>query len=323
MQDGGFLCRLCLLRTGMKDNRPPICDYEGSNYQTRFWEEGEREYEHQVEQIALRRLLPPGGNRLLELGAGAGRNTPRYAGFDQVVLLDYSLSQLQKAQENLGQHERYLYVAGDVYRLPFLPGVFDCATMIRTLHHMADAPAALAQIRRVVSDQGVFILEFANKRNLKAIGRYLMGLQDWNPFSLQPVEFVELNFDFHPRAIREWLRDLDFEIDRQLTVSHFRLNLLKRLIPTSLLVRLDAAAQLTGNWWQLTPSVFVRSTASGGKAGSNRDPEDRVAIFQCPQCAATPLQKRGDQLLCPSCGNNYPIRDGIYDFRDNTEPGEK
>jgi len=71
---------------------PPICSYEGSDYQRTFWDSGERRYEDAVEQIALKRLLSEPGKLLLELGAGAGRNTPRYSGFERVVLLDYSRS---------------------------------------------------------------------------------------------------------------------------------------------------------------------------------------------------------------------------------------
>ena len=62
---------------------PPICDYEGSDYQAAFWDQGHREYEDRVEEIALRRLLPQSGKLLLELGAGAGRNTARYIGFER------------------------------------------------------------------------------------------------------------------------------------------------------------------------------------------------------------------------------------------------
>src|SRR5512146_3263018 len=126
----------------------PICNYEGSDYQDSFWERGGRAYEDAVEAVALRRLLPPGGQRLLEIGAGAGRNTLRYRGFEQVVLLDYSRTQLQQAQQRLGRSERFLYVAADAYRLPFVPGLFDAATMIRVLHHMADAPRVLGQVRQ-------------------------------------------------------------------------------------------------------------------------------------------------------------------------------
>ena len=97
--------------------RPPVCDYEGSDYQTSFWEQGGRSYEDQVEAVALRRLLPVTGRLLLELGAGAGRNTPRYHGFERIVLLDYSRTQLAQAQARLGNSERTVYVAADVYRL--------------------------------------------------------------------------------------------------------------------------------------------------------------------------------------------------------------
>ena len=64
----------------------PVCSYEGSDYQASFWEQGNRAYEDGCEAVALKRLLPHEGKRLLELGAGAGRNTPRYAGFDRVVV---------------------------------------------------------------------------------------------------------------------------------------------------------------------------------------------------------------------------------------------
>ena len=138
--------------------------------------------------------------RLLELGAGAGRNTPRYQGFEQIVLLDYSRTQLQQARQRLGRSERYRYVAADIYRLPFAPGAFDAATMIRTLHHMVDAPRALDQVRQALRPGSVFILEFANKQNLKAIFRYLLRRQAWSPFSPEPVEFAPLNFDFHPAS---------------------------------------------------------------------------------------------------------------------------
>ena len=92
-----------------KGERPPVCDYEGSDYQASFWDEGGRDYEDQVEVVALRRLLPEAGDILLEIGAGAGRNTPRYQGFKRVVLLDYSRTQLKQAQKRLGQGERYTF----------------------------------------------------------------------------------------------------------------------------------------------------------------------------------------------------------------------
>lgn len=294
---------------------PPVCNYEGSDYQASFWDRGGREYEDRVEAVALKRLLPPGGRLLLELGAGAGRNTPRYLGFDRVVLLDFSRTQLEQAQQRLGRSDKYVYVAADAYRLPFVDGLFDAATMIRVLHHMADAPQALAQVRNVMRPGGTFILEFASKLNLKSILRFLLGRQKWNPFTPEPVEFAKLNFDFHPKAVRKWLIELGFSIERTLTLSHFRVGFLKRTFPTGILVFFDSLLQWTGAWWQLTPSVFVKATAK--RDFIPHSGQDEIAFyFKCPACGHSPLADKEDYLECSSCKKRWEVRDGIYDFRE-------
>jgi SAM-dependent methyltransferase len=299
-----------------EDKTPPVCNYEGSDYQTTFWDQGDRLYEDQSEAIALSRLLPQGGDLLLEVGAGAGRNTPRYTGYKHIILLDYSLTQLQQARSRLGQDFRAIYVVADAYNLPFVDGLFDTSTMIRTIHHMADAPRALAGQRAVLQPGGIFILEYASKRHLKAIARYALGRQSWSPFSREPVEFAALNFDFHPAAMRDWLSAAGFLIERQITVSHFRIGLLKQLIPTSVLVKMDSLAQLSGNLWQLTPSVFVRARADnrGVKAPAGQ-------FFRCPACRGPlPGDPRHEpppaQIACPACGRTWEIADGIYIFRE-------
>lgn len=295
-------------------NTPPVCNYEGSDYQQSFWEQGGRAYEDRAEAIALKRMLPKSGKLMLEVGAGAGRNTPRYAGFERIVVMDYSTTQLAQAQERLGRSDKYIYIAADVYRLPFRNGLFDAATMIRVLHHMADAPKALAQIQAALQPGATFILEFANKLNLKAILRYWLGKQSWNPFSLEPVEFVKLNFDFHPKAIRNWLGSLGFAIEKTLTVSHFRLGLLKRLIPANILAAVDGLFQPTGALFQFTPSVFVKAVLPGEP---NVDiPLSVIDLLKCPDCNNGNLKENADHVACPSCGAKWSVRDGIYDFRE-------
>jgi ubiquinone/menaquinone biosynthesis C-methylase UbiE len=298
-------------QASVTNSHPPICDYEGSEYQTRFWDRGDRRYEDNVEAIAIRRLLPSGGHRLLEVGAGAGRNTERYTGYQQIVLLDYSRTQLEQAQARLGAGDRYLYVAADVYKLPFAPQVFEAATMIRVLHHMADGQAALRQIRTTLSPGSVFVLEFANKRNLKAIARWLLRRQSWNPFTPEPVEFAALNFDFHPRTVEAWLRGMQFSIFRRLTVSHFRLGMLKRLVPLGILVGLDSLAQWTGALWQLSPSVFLGCQSQGAL-----EPNTEGAFWRCPSCQSLEMHESPQGVHCQNCGHLWRKQDGIYDFKD-------
>lgn len=297
-------------------NTPPVCNYEGSDYQTSFWDQGGRAYEDRTEAIALKRLLPKNGRLMLELGAGAGRNTPRYAGFDRIVVLDYSRTQLEQAQARLGRSDKYIYVAADVYRLPFIDALFDGATMIRVLHHMADASKALEQVKNVLGSDGTFILEFANKLNLKAILRYLFGRQSWSPFTLEPVEFVELNFDFHPKAVQNWLKKLGFSIERILTLSHFRVGFLKRFVPTGILVFFDSILQWTGAFLQVTPSVFVKAQLETGEQRTVEIPANVISFFKCPDCGTSPLVDKTNYLECSSCKKKWEIKDGIYDFRE-------
>ena len=295
--------------TDPSTSTPPVCSYEGSDYQQSFWEAGQRQYEDAVEAIALKRLLPAEGELLLEVGAGAGRNTPRYSGYRRVVLLDYSRTQLLQARERLGDNPSYIYVAADVYKLPFVSGLFDGATMIRTLHHMAEPGLALQSVRRVLAQDAIFILEFANKRNLKAVFRYLGGKQTWNPFAPEQVEFAELNFDFHPKTIRRLLTECSFKIERQLAVSYFRVGWLKQHLPLGLLVDLDSALQWTGAFAQYSPSVFIRARALG--AAQAVQPGD---FFACPVCGAA-LAESASSQTCPGCGNVWEYSEGIYDFR--------
>ena len=293
---------------------PPVCDYEGSDYKTRFWSGQGRDYEDQAERVALRRLMPATGSTLIEIGAGFGRLADEYVGYDKVVLFDYSRSLLREAQAHLGDDPRFIYVAGNWYNMPFVDGLFDTIVQIRTLHHAADAPSLFKQLARIANPNGRYILEFANKQNLKAIGRYLLRRQTWSPFTREPIEFVKLNFDFHPKWIVQELKKAGFAPGRTLTVSHFRIALIKKLVPTKLLVALDSVAQLTGGLWQLSPSVFVHNENPKGSetAVSN-------TFFACPSCG-TPLGDIAeDRLTCPNCALQWRVENGLYDFKEPIE----
>lgn len=292
---------------------PPVCDYEGSDYRTRFWQGQNRAYEDQVERIALRRLLPRRGDTLIEIGAGYGRLADEYTGYRRVVLFDYSRSLLREAQERLGPDPRFVYVAGNWYRMPFANGVFSTMVQIRTLHHAADVPALLRQLVRIARPGGRYVLEFANKRNLKAILRYLAGRQAWSPFEPKPVEFVELNFNFHPAWICRQLQQVGFRPGPPLTVSHFRFDPLKRWIPTTWLVKLDSVLQWSGRWGQFAPSVFL--PVGHPSHGETAAPD---ALFACPRCQ-TPLPSvQNGRLACTNstCGRQWRVQNGLYDFKE-------
>ena len=287
----------------------PICDYEGSGYREEFWEGQGREYEDLAERIALARLLPRRGRRLLEIGAGFGRLADMYAGYDQVVLLDFSRSLLQQACQRMGSDSRFTFIAADLYNLPFFDTQFDAVVMIRVIHHLVDVPRALSQVHRVLAGDGRFILEYANKRNLKSIARYILGRQAWSPFERQPYEFVALNFDFHPAWMRARLAAAGLQSEQERSLSHFRHPFFKRIFPPARLARLDGWAQPTGALWKLSPSVMVRARRLG-PAETTASP-----LLRCLACGQGALNVVDGALQCAQCGASWPLCDGVYDLK--------
>lgn len=301
------------MATPDKNPDPPrICNYEGSDYQTRFWGNQKRSYEDQVERIALRRLMPPAGDTLIDIGAGFGRLGNEYAGYKRIVLFDYSRTLLREAQEHWKEDPRFLFVAGNWYQMPFVASLFDTLIQVRTIHHAADVPALFKELMRIACPGGDYVLEFANKQNLKAMLRYWLGRQEWSPFAPEPIEFAEMNFDFHPGWMVQQLKTAGFSPQRTLSVSHFRIHLLKKVIPTGLLAGLDSLLQPTGAWLKVAPSIFVHShMPEGGTAASPG------AFFACPHCQTTLGEVVDDQLVCPNpeCGRIWGVSDGLYDFK--------
>lgn len=297
---------------------PRICDYEGSHYRTEFWEGQNREYEDRVERIAMQKLLPSQGENLIEIGAGFGRLADLYQGYQQVVLMDYARTQLEEAQRQLGKDDRFLYVVADIYRLPFVDNLFDTLTMVRVMHHLADVPAALIQIQRIVRPGGLVVIEHASKLHIKSLLRWLLRRQRWNPFDPAPVEFVEMNFNFHPIWMQQQFQAAGLRITNIRTLSHYRLNVLKRLLPVSWLVWLDSWAQPTGRWWQFAPSIFMQARA---QKPATHPP---TAFFRCPACGCDELTHTSVSgspvpneaiLICTGCQLGWSYKDGIYDFK--------
>ena len=160
------------------------------------------------------RLRPP----LRWLGLEVPRDDPDRAERMSVegagILLDYSKSLLRQAQERLGRGENMVYVAASFYDMPFVAGALDAAMMVRVIHHVERVPALLGEVARILTGGGTYLLEFASKLHLKSLVRWLLRRQDWSPLDPEPLEFVELNFDFHPRWMGARLAEAGLPVER-------------------------------------------------------------------------------------------------------------
>ena len=299
----------------------PLLDYEGSGYRQDFWEGQGRDYEDQVERIALRQLMPARGGRIAEIGAGFGRLADLYLGYEQIVLFDYSRTLLADAVRNWGHDERFVFVAGNLYQMPLAKRLLDTVVMVRVMHHLADIPAALAQLQGLLHQQGTVVLEYANKRNLKAILRWIMRQQNWSPFDLTPLEFVAMNFNFHPLWMSEKLQDAGLQVEEQYGVSHFRLRAIKRRVNAGTLARLDSQLFRMGGKFPFAPSIFIRASTPDvhSQPEFETDLAQSSALFRCPACTAYPLHTRSaERVQCPSCAREYEQKDQIWDFKLQT-----
>jgi len=296
-----------------------VIDYEGSQYKTDFWIGQGREYEDSTERLALARLMPPAGRRIAEIGAGFGRLADQYLGYEQIILFDYSRTLLRDAAEYWGGDSRFVMVAGNIYDLPLASRTLDTLVMVRVMHHLADVPAALTQLRRVLHGRSVAVIEYANKRNLKSLLRWVLRKQSWSPLGREPVEFVSLNFDFHPAWMEAQFKQAGLTVRKRFAVSHFRQEALKRRVDAGKLARFDAALFGLGGRYPLAPSVFVQAQTpdAGSPAAVDTTQDALTGLFRCPVSRSETFERLDDDLIyCPESGLRYARKAGVWDFKE-------
>ncbi|HKS44132.1 MAG TPA: demethylmenaquinone methyltransferase [Amycolatopsis sp.] len=94
------------------------------------------------------------GERVLDLAAGTGVSTQRYAsGGAWCLAADFSLGMLRN-----GLHRKVPMVAADALHLPFSDNSFDAATISFGIRNFVDTKAALIEIARVVRPGGRLVV---------------------------------------------------------------------------------------------------------------------------------------------------------------------
>lgn len=110
------------------------------------------------------------GKWVLEVGCGAGRFTEiALEAGAHVVAVDYSTA-VDVCQKNLGNHPRLSLVQGDIYGLPFRPGLFDYVCCFGVLHRLPDARSAVLSLGEHVKPGGKMAVDIAPPRWFRRFG---------------------------------------------------------------------------------------------------------------------------------------------------------
>lgn len=224
-----------------------------------------RDYEHLSEVAAIKRLLKGKHfKHAVDIGGGYGRLCVELEKFaDKVTLAEPSKQQLDIAKEFLKGHpnvDRKLVQADD---MPFKDKSVDLFTMIRVMHHLPDPNPEFKEIKRVLSDDGWFILEVANYAHARNRLKHALKGQK---LPIKPVDIRseanktkdEIPFVNHnPKTVIKQLAHNGMTVQKVLSVSNLRSPSLKKLVPRSLMLTLEKAMQTTLAKTYFGPSTFL------------------------------------------------------------------
>jgi ubiquinone/menaquinone biosynthesis C-methylase UbiE len=303
-------------------------DYENYDYRE-FWEDDKRAYEDASERLAIGKLFKTvkKSGIIIDIGCGYGRLFNEYRDFDTIVMMDYSINNLKNTQntvlnylkEDRKEFAKVYFVAADAQNLPFKNDTFNAAISVRIVHHLTSPEKFISETGRVLKNNGLFILEFANKRNLKNILKFLLGRLKQSPFSAKPYLIGETIQDNHPSVIINSFKKNDLEISKIISVSNLRIGFLKRKLKLRNLLKLENIFQGLFSLCRLGPSIFIKAFKSKNKKTDNVEKiyQKFSEILLCPECKNPEgnLEISGGFLYCNSCGSKYVINDGIFDLR--------
>lgn len=227
-----------------------------------YWQD--RIYENAAEEIAIKRLLNGKHFKLaLDVGGGYGRLTKYLSNYaERVALLEPSKQQLKMAEKYLKKYpniELKLMQADDI---KYSDGSVDLITMVRVMHHLPDPTAEFAELARVLSPNGLLILEVANQSHARNRIKYWLKAKSVpkQPVSIRrkllksdPTPFV----NHHPKTVIKQLAHAGLIVDKILSVSNLRSPTLKKIVPNSVMLAAETAIQPWLSKVYFGPSIFM------------------------------------------------------------------
>jgi ubiquinone/menaquinone biosynthesis C-methylase UbiE len=229
-----------------------------------------RDYEHESEVLAIRAFLEkiPRIRTILEVGAGFGRLVPAYAFRAKKIILSDPSSKLLKICKLSYPEENFGFVQTCAEKLAkrVRSKSVDLAVCVRVVHHVEEIDELIENICRVLKDKGYLILEFANKKHLKATILQILKGNFTFPIDIFPSDkrsprSIKRNtlpfLNYHPDEIKRKLIECDFRIVETRSVSNIRSPFLKKYFSTEFLISLERVLQVPLSYLNFGPSVFI------------------------------------------------------------------
>jgi len=236
-----------------------------------FWEK--RSFEDKCERIALKHFLALVDKKstLVDIGGGFGRLASVYTPlFESCTILEPSEKQIEVGKK-FNTSPNLSFKEGSLPRLPFSSNSFEVVLMVRVLHHFESSLPPIKEIKRILQPGGYLILEVANKihmlARLRAFFRgdrsFFKNLEPVDRRSPRSIEKKKITFvDHHPKKVLSDLESSGFSILEVYSVSNFRSQFLKKIIPEKILLFMEDKLQKPFGKLFFGPSIFILAKKS-------------------------------------------------------------
>lgn len=222
-----------------------------------------REYEHQAEEIAIRKLLKGKTFKTAaDLGGGYGRLSKllcQYA--KKVTLIEPSEKQLELAIIYLKDTPQVKRLQGQADDIKLKDGSVELVTMVRVMHHLPDPSKEFAEIARVLERNGIFLLEVANYAHGRNRVRHILR---GKKLPLEPVDIRQVHnkkddiafVNHNPATVIKQLAHTGLKVEKVLSVSNLRNKNIKKLLPRNLVLTMEKVMQPMLAKTYFGPSIF-------------------------------------------------------------------
>lgn len=167
------------------------------DYYSRNWPKEALPYQHLEPYLTC--WMDPGemfgGKTVLDIGAGECTYTRLIADCfapRQIVACELFPPRMWPAA-NANRNPRLEFVAGDAFSLPFADHAFDVVFGSLVLHQLPDLKGAIIEIKRVLSDSGVYVGIEPNPFNPIVLYRYFRGRHSRNQYLLSEKHLTLFN----------------------------------------------------------------------------------------------------------------------------------